>query len=39
MDGEADWEAMFGRRAPTVDWPAGYFYRELRTHTRRRRCC
>lgn len=29
MDGDADWEAMFGDARATVDWPGGYFYREL----------
>jgi hypothetical protein len=29
MDGEADWQAMFGAARATVDWPGGYFYREL----------
>ncbi len=29
MDGEADWPSMFGDARATVDWPGGYFYREL----------
>jgi hypothetical protein len=29
MDGEADWDAMFGEHEATVDWPGSYFYREL----------
>ena len=29
MDGSADWPAMFGDARATVDWPGGYFYREL----------
>ena len=29
MDGEADWPQMFGESRSTVDWPGGYFYREL----------
>jgi hypothetical protein len=29
MDGEARWEEIFKGARSTVDWPAGYFYREL----------
>jgi len=29
MDGEADWPRIFGGSRSTVDWPGGYFYREL----------
>jgi hypothetical protein len=29
MDGEAVWEEVFGDSRATVDWPGGYFYREL----------
>jgi len=29
MDGEAIWEEVFGDSRATVDWPGGYFYREL----------
>lgn len=29
MDGEADWPEIFGPARATVDWPGGYFYREL----------
>jgi hypothetical protein len=29
MDGEAPWEQVFAGHTCTVDWPGGYFYREL----------
>ncbi|MGH2883578.1 MAG: sulfotransferase family protein, partial [Solirubrobacteraceae bacterium] len=29
MDGEADWDELFGEHESTVDWPGSYFYREL----------
>jgi hypothetical protein len=29
MDGEAAWEQVFAGHKCTVDWPGGYFYREL----------
>ena len=29
MDGQADWDQIFGQARATVDWPGGYFYREL----------
>jgi Sulfotransferase domain len=29
MDGEADWEGIFGEHQSTVDWPGAFFYREL----------
>lgn len=29
MDGEGQWEEIFGDARATVDWPGGYFYREL----------
>jgi hypothetical protein len=29
MDGEALWEKLFAGHNSTVDWPGGYFYREL----------
>jgi hypothetical protein len=29
LDGEAPWEETFAGHASTVDWPGGYFYREL----------
>jgi hypothetical protein len=29
LDGEAPWEEVFAGRGATVDWPGGYFYREL----------
>jgi hypothetical protein len=29
MDGEASWEEALGGYRSTVDWPGGYFYREL----------
>src|SRR6202035_1915156 len=29
LDGEAPWEEVFGDFQATVDWPGGYFYREL----------
>jgi Sulfotransferase domain len=29
LDGEGPWEEAFGGYASTVDWPGGYFYREL----------
>lgn len=29
IDGDADWEQIFTGHRSTVDWPGGYFYREL----------
>ena len=29
LDGEADWEEIFGASVATVDWPGGFFYAEL----------
>jgi hypothetical protein len=29
MDGEAPWKEIFGDSRATVDWPGGFFYREL----------
>jgi Sulfotransferase domain len=29
LDGEAVWEQVFAGHSATVDWPGGYFYREL----------
>ncbi len=29
LDGGAPWEEVFAGRGATVDWPGGYFYREL----------
>jgi hypothetical protein len=29
MDGEADWDEIFGEHQSTVDWPGAFFYREL----------
>ena len=29
MDGDADWDAIFGEHEATVDWPGSFFYREL----------
>jgi len=29
MDGDADWDALFGEHESTVDWPGAFFYREL----------
>jgi hypothetical protein len=29
LDGGAPWEKVFGEARATVDWPGGYFYREL----------
>jgi hypothetical protein len=29
MDGEADWDEIFGEHESTVDWPGAFFYREL----------
>jgi Sulfotransferase domain len=29
MDGEASWPEIFGAAQATVDWPGGYFWREL----------
>jgi Sulfotransferase domain len=29
MDGQAIWEEVFAGQQATVDWPGGYFYREL----------
>ena len=29
VDGEPDWEEVFGEHESTVDWPGAFFYREL----------
>ena len=29
MDGDPDWDAIFGEHEATVDWPGAFFYREL----------
>ena len=29
MDGDADWNEIFGEHESTVDWPGAFFYREL----------
>ena len=29
MDGEPDWDEIFGEHESTVDWPGAFFYREL----------
>ncbi len=29
LDGDADWDGIFAGHRSTVDWPGGYFYREL----------
>jgi hypothetical protein len=29
IDGDADWDAIFGEHEATVDWPGAFFYREL----------
>jgi hypothetical protein len=29
LDGDPDWERIFGDSQATVDWPGGFFYREL----------
>ena len=29
LDGQPDWEEIFGDHGSTVDWPGSYFYREL----------
>ncbi|MHB1539563.1 MAG: sulfotransferase family protein, partial [Solirubrobacteraceae bacterium] len=29
MDGDADWPALLGESAASVDWPGGFFWREL----------
>jgi Sulfotransferase domain len=29
IDGQADWDAIFGEHESTVDWPGSFFYREL----------
>jgi Sulfotransferase domain len=29
MDGDQDWEEIFGDHQSTVDWPGSFFYREL----------
>ena len=29
LDGEADWDEVFGEHESTVDWPGAFFYREL----------
>ncbi len=32
LDGEEPWEEVFGGFQATVDWPGGYFWRELSDH-------
>ncbi len=32
LDGEAPWEEIFAGFQATVDWPGGFFYRELAEH-------
>ncbi len=32
LDGDAPWEEVFGGFQATVDWPGGYFWRELMDH-------
>ena len=32
LDGEEPWEEVFGGFQATVDWPGGYFWRELMEH-------
>jgi len=32
MDGNADWDEVFDGFQATVDWPGGYFWRELMEH-------
>lgn len=29
LDGEVDWDELFGEHESTVDWPGAFFYREL----------
>jgi Sulfotransferase domain len=29
LEGDADWDAIFGEHEATVDWPGSFFYREL----------
>jgi Sulfotransferase domain len=29
LDGEPDWDGIFGEHESTVDWPGAFFYREL----------
>jgi len=29
MDGDPDWDGIFGEHESTVDWPGAFFYREL----------
>jgi hypothetical protein len=29
LDGEVDWDELFGEHEATVDWPGAFFYREL----------
>jgi Sulfotransferase domain len=29
LDGEVDWDEVFGEHESTVDWPGAFFYREL----------
>jgi hypothetical protein len=29
LDGDVDWDAIFGEHEATVDWPGSFFYREL----------
>jgi Sulfotransferase domain len=29
LDGDADWDSIFGGAQATVDWPGSFFYREL----------
>jgi Sulfotransferase domain len=29
LDGDPDWDAIFGEHEATVDWPGSFFYREL----------
>lgn len=29
LDGDADWDEIFGDHQATVDWPGSYFYRDL----------
>ena len=32
VDGNPDWDGIFGEARSTVDWPSAYFYRELMDH-------
>jgi hypothetical protein len=32
LDGDADWDAIFGDAQASVDWPGSFFYRELMEH-------